>query len=325
VQTLDIAVSMVFIYMIMTWKYQTNERVHQDAAKGIKTPWPTKRASIMDQESAWHAYCRDMILEAFLLAQPFVFAWQLSDMLNLLYYELAFHPTCSAPYTNCGDFTIWMNFWFACLLTLVGIVAVPILNRQENRQTVMSTSYGKTLLKDDKQNLTKTIVRHQLVDKFFGISIGWAWTKVAATECQQHKLLTCPQEVTGESTAYFLISLLGHCLVVCATFHAYMRKNRLDRRMLLMQAIETGNAKRIFKDADTDGSNSLSKTEMAQYLEKNGINAEIFVEAFDRVDAMDGASDGECEFDTLVREFKKVMIEKARGLVQERSSGLETA
>jgi len=207
VQALDLAFGMIFILRIMAWSFGSEERAKECKQEGIPLPpWPTNRVDLANMTAPWYLYFRDMIIAAFLRAQPYAFAWQLSDLINLMYYNVMFHPTCYEPYTKCGTFTIWMNFWLAVLFTGIGILTVPHLNKEEHQQIQMGDFYGKTLLKDDKRNLIDTFVRHKLVDSFFGISIGWAWAKVTATECEQEFFLHVPDE--ANTRGYYV---LLHC------------------------------------------------------------------------------------------------------------------
>jgi len=203
-----------------------------------------------------------------------------------------------------------MNFWFAVALVIAGNYVVPYVDDRQKLGSSLMAAYGGTLLRQDSAAVDKALVRMKLIDSFFTIAIGWAWTKIAATECYQTITLTCPKTLSGESVTYYALTMIVYMALFIAVFHLVMERYRLDRRLLLVRAVEGSNLERIFKEMDKDTSHTISREELANYFESNGICPDGFLAAYDRCSAtrtVQDADDAVVETAPLLTEFHKEM------------------
>ena len=111
---------------------------------------------------------------------------------------------CKAPYTDCGSMTIYLNFFYTGIITLLGTVVVPALWEDEHDMMNMPPYYVRSVMPKDERQLKLARVQNSVIESFFAVGIGWSWTTIFATECTQNWTPTCPDELTLSSVFLYL-------------------------------------------------------------------------------------------------------------------------
>lgn len=95
--------------------------------------------------------------------------------------------------------------------------------------------------------------------------------------------------------------------LIILVYHQVMETYRLQKRSQIAVAMEQGSTKRLFHDCDKDGSGTISRKELEEHFEKNGLCPDLLTAAYDDIDMEDGTKDDEVSIDELMKGFRKHM------------------
>ena len=248
----------------------------------------------------------------FVKSMPFVFSWGMSNLGYFLVFTIGWDcEPLSAKCTGRIQLQFIVQLYYAIGLTFVAIKAVPALKEEQQMMRRLNPNCIKVFMDQDKDFVLRENIKSQLIVTGFAITIGWAWTEIAATECEGGFSFTCPSDQTfGSFLVYFLMVMVYFFLAV-ALYHSMMETQRLANRCRKVISIEDGNGARLFSDImkdDVDGDGLLDKQELEAFIEAEGLNAEPFLQAAAICDKKDGIITGDVEMDELMEECNKLLV-----------------
>jgi len=238
----------------------------------VKWDMNRRDSSVPPTEQAFGETLRHVVVKAL----SFVFAWSWAGLFNDLYFSVIFG---SDP-AGAG---IFPNLYFASAYTFIALQVVPAVKTKASTLRQLGEVYANNIMLKDREAIANTATNDELLINMLGVSVGWAWTNVAAAECATDvRPLGCPKENldVGLTIKYFCFAIMFILLTILA-YHNYLESVRLADRASKVHATECGDGERFFKDADVDCSGTISRRELLHYLKVNGLDTEKFEEAFD--------------------------------------------
>jgi len=224
---------------------------------------------------------------------------------------------CSFPdslaATGCNNLQILYNIYYGILITFAGIFLVPLIKQGSAQLKAVGKVYTDNILTGDKSRIETQGVQDELAVAFFSIAVGWAWSVVSDTECDEGFSPTCPATMDFKGVMLFLLMILIYQSICLGMFHIFMETCRLADRTTRLLDIEQGKASRLFEGADTDNSGTIDEQELKSFLESNGIDTVLFLQAFHALDRRDGVKDGHCKLDELIEEFRVICNQIKQG------------
>jgi len=161
-------------------------------------------------------------------AMPFGFAWMWSDFINFLIYTVFFG--CADRKTVCPgrpDVQFFLNVGVASGFVIVAQMVLPGLKEAAGQFKRIEPIYITTFIPSDDHMIQEQSVFDDLIVAFFAIAIGWAWTAVAATECNSLDLSpTCPQSATFVAGVQFFVVTAVYLYICGNLFHLLMEDLR---------------------------------------------------------------------------------------------------
>ena len=154
-----------------------------------------------------------------LFSMPFVFAWCMSNYGYFLVFTVGFD--CAVLSAKCGvriETQFLVQLYYSVILTFVAIKAVPALKEEQQMLSRLNQNCIKVFMHHDKDFMMREKIKTQLMVIGFGITIGWAWTEIAATECQAQFSLTCPSEKTFGTFLLYFIMVIIMCFLDSITY-----------------------------------------------------------------------------------------------------------
>ena len=244
-----------------------------------------------------------------------MFAWCWADFCNFCVFTIA--VDCPDKGVTCpgdGNKQFFVQLYNAIGLTIVGQVAMPLLKASAGRLARVEGAFVHYFMKGDSAAVKSQKQFDDLATSFFGISIGWAWTSIAASECSLNLSPTCPKDFEFSSFLLFGLMVLLYILIAVVLYHNMMESYRLSKRCNLLLEVQDGNAKRIFASLDKDKDGQLAYRELEGYFTSAGLNEEPFTHAFHDLDHhTDGVVDGKVDMDDLMAHFKELMAQVKAG------------
>jgi len=268
---------------------------------------PLKRTFSQFASEEWY--------RCFIKSLPFVFAWLWSDFVNFCTFTVSFgcpdgKPVCPGETTK----QVFIQLYVALGLTLAGSTLLPWIRSSSAKLARVEGAFVHYFMPNDAEAVKSQKMFGELVTAFFGISIGWAWTALAASECSLDFSPTCPATFSFIRFVLFALMVSIYILVAGAVYHLMMRSFRLGNRCNLALEIQDGNGKRIFAELDADKNGRLDWDELTGYFQRAGLNEEPFTHAFhDLANHTDGVVDGTVTMDDLMAHFKELMVQVFEG------------
>jgi len=266
------------------------------------------------------------LTETLVHSTSFNLAWSWADFIQFQFYTILFQ--CKIPFTQCGDYGIWLRAYYAIGLTGLMIVVVPILKQKGEMMRSLKGAYSSQILKKDLADFDNEVVYNGLYNAMFGIMVGWGWTGLLATACLSGYTFTCPDDYAVQRTILFAANSTFYVFLACGAYHIYMEGSRMAQRAAKVHLLEAGEAARFFAEADADKSGTIDKQEMGKFVDSYGFEVECFDLAFDRSDKIKGADgDDHVDLEILVNTFEVVVKEeyaKEKSLKKLKKKGNQT-
>jgi len=229
-------------------------------------------------------FWREEFARCFIKAMPFVFAWLWSDFVIWCVFNVGLG--CKNPF-NCKNHSteFFGQIVFAIGLTAASLVVVPGFKKSSAMLAALDNHYIKCFMINDKNLFKLTLIQDDLIVSYFGISVGWAWTFPAATECKLLNLSpTCPATFDTWTMILYVGQVIVYLVVCCFVYHSMMEDRRLSLRCNLLLNIQDGQANRVFKSLDADGDKTLSYREYKDFFDETGLEVGPFLHTYEDVD-----------------------------------------